>query len=183
MDEPSRVPSKLPVDARDVANYILDVADEWGTSISNLALQKILFFCHGNFLVHFNVALLHNPFEAWRFGPVIRSVYEAFKVFGRSPITARALHVDALDERVFVEPLVPSPQVKEFLDKVILSYAAMSPSSMVHLTHTHEGPWETALSASKTAANIGMRIDNEIIKTRFAKVGARNHPQHIGPIR
>jgi len=33
-------------DGRDIANRILDICDNLDVSISNLALQKIIFFCH-----------------------------------------------------------------------------------------------------------------------------------------
>jgi uncharacterized phage-associated protein len=68
--QPRSPSSELPADARDIANYVLDLADNVSVAVSNLALQKILFFCHGNFLVHYDLQLFHNPIEAWKFGPV-----------------------------------------------------------------------------------------------------------------
>jgi len=167
--------SELPVDARDVSNYILDVADRISISVSNLSLQKILFFCHGNFLTHYDKPLFHNPIEAWKFGPVVRSVYDSFRSFGAEPITARALHSDALEGRVFVEPFLPDDSTKEFLDKVILSYAQMSPSSMVYLSHAHGGPWAAALASHRDAANVGLRIDDQLIKERFNAIDRAIH--------
>ena len=156
--------SVLPVDARDVANYILDVADQHAIPITNLALQKILYFCQGNFLTHYDKHLFHNPIEAWKFGPVIRSVYESFRIFGSEPIAARVLHNDALDRRVYAEQFEPDGPTRDFLNTIILSFAKMSPSSLVHLTHAHGGPWQSALEEHQQRANVGLRIDDEAIR-------------------
>jgi Uncharacterized phage-associated protein len=161
--------SELPVDARDVANYILDVADRNNAPITNLALQKILFFCHAIFLIQCRSPLIHNPIEAWRMGPVVRSVYDAFRCFGREPITARAVHSDPLDERVFVVPFSPSERVREVLEPIITSYAQMNPMGLVYLSHVHGGPWHAALEDYVTKANVGLRIDDETIIARFCK--------------
>jgi len=165
--------STLPVDARDLANYILDVADVNCSTISNLALQKILYFCHANFLVHFDTPLFHNPIEAWRFGPVVRSVYETFRVFGREPITARALHLDPLDGRVFVVPFRPAADAKYFLENVISAYSKMDAFALACLTHEQDGPWSAALEAYGTTANVGLRIEDDLIRERFCKSKAR----------
>ncbi|MEJ1969548.1 MAG: type II toxin-antitoxin system antitoxin SocA domain-containing protein [Rhizomicrobium sp.] len=168
--------SVLPVDARDIANYILDVADQNAVPITNLALQKILYFCQGNFLVHFEKHLFHNPIEAWKFGPVVRSVYESFRDFGSAPISARVLHSDALDQRVFAERFEPDSTTRDFLNAIILSFAKMSPSTLVDLTHTHGGPWRSAVQEHQQRANIGLRIDDEVIRARFQQSASVKPP-------
>jgi len=45
-------------DGREVANYVLDYADESGVSVTNLSLQKITYFCHVWFLISANKPLI-----------------------------------------------------------------------------------------------------------------------------
>ena len=55
--------------------------------VTNLKLQKILYLAHMSFVGQNNGALLiQEPFEAWDYGPVVRALYDAVKMFGNSPI-------------------------------------------------------------------------------------------------
>lgn len=45
-------------DGREVANYILDYADDNGIPVTNLGLQKITYFCHARFLTSANKPLM-----------------------------------------------------------------------------------------------------------------------------
>lgn len=65
--------------AMDLAYYIVNRAIDFGNPVSNLKLQKIIYFVNllhlkrtGDFLIS---DIEKNPFEAWQFGPVIENVY------------------------------------------------------------------------------------------------------------
>lgn len=53
-------------DPRAVANLLLDEADQRGTKVTNLALQKLLYFAHGIHLTQTKQPLLTGYFEAWQ---------------------------------------------------------------------------------------------------------------------
>lgn len=73
--------------AADVAACIVDTAIENGTPVSNLQLQKILFFAQCEYMSsHEYRTLFDDDFEAWQYGPVVPSVYRTYSVFGGSPI-------------------------------------------------------------------------------------------------
>jgi len=82
-------------DGREIANFILDFCDKKNVRVSNLALQKILYFCHVWSLVKLDRPLIRHQFEAWQFGPVLQYVYREFKDFEKQPITSRAYKLDA----------------------------------------------------------------------------------------
>ncbi len=69
-------------DPRAVANLMLDEAKRCGINISNLALQKLLYFAHGIYLTKTKRPLVSGYFEAWQYGPVHPAVYRAFKGSG-----------------------------------------------------------------------------------------------------
>ena len=56
--------------ASDIARYIIERCKETNRTISNLKLQKILYFVQAEFLVSTNHACFSDPIEAWDFGPV-----------------------------------------------------------------------------------------------------------------
>jgi len=61
---------KKPYDARAIANLMLDEASEMDRGVTNLALQKLLYFAHSLFLIEYKRPLVSGYFEAWKLGPV-----------------------------------------------------------------------------------------------------------------
>ncbi|GEO74436.1 hypothetical protein FD30_GL000343 [Levilactobacillus namurensis DSM 19117] len=83
----------MTVDA--LAKRIIGVVRQRNVPVTNLQLQKVLFFTLKQAL---NQQLLNEPaiektydqpFEVWRYGPVEREIYEKYKVYGADPITER----------------------------------------------------------------------------------------------
>ena len=71
----------------DVANYFLRRADDnAGDLISNLKLQKLVYYAQGYHLALFGKPLFNERIEAWMHGPVIPEMYYAFKQFGDGPV-------------------------------------------------------------------------------------------------
>lgn len=73
--------------ALSVAAYVVDYCIKKDHAISNLQLQKFLFFIQLRSIKdNSHCMLIDEPFEAWQLGPVIREVYEAYCLLGASPI-------------------------------------------------------------------------------------------------
>src|SRR5260364_350033 len=67
----------------DVANYFLTlVEEEVGDALSNLKLQKLVYYAQGFHLALFSRPLFENAIEAWTHGPVIPGLYHAYKQYG-----------------------------------------------------------------------------------------------------
>src|SRR5882672_11176186 len=81
-------------DGRKIANLLLSEFDPKRFDVSNLKLNKVLFYVHAFYLVRHSQPLIKNHFEAWEHGPVVRVVYHEFKSFGSAPITTLARHLD-----------------------------------------------------------------------------------------
>ena len=54
-----------------------------------MKLQKLAYFAHGWNLAIRNTPLINESVEAWKFGPVIPSLYHDVKGYGMEPITAK----------------------------------------------------------------------------------------------
>jgi uncharacterized phage-associated protein len=73
------------ISASAVTNYLLSEDGELlNGEITNLFLQKAIYFIHSFSLVLIDVAIVNEEFgesiEAWKYGPVIPSLYHEFKV-------------------------------------------------------------------------------------------------------
>lgn len=58
-------------------------------SVTNLKLQKILYYVQGYFLAKFDRPLFPDEIQAWKFGPVVPSVYYEFSSYGPDTLKAR----------------------------------------------------------------------------------------------
>ena len=77
------------IPAIEVARYFLSLTDEdAGELISNLKLQKLLYYAQGFHLVIYGEPLFPETIEAWAHGPVVTSVYHQYKEYGSEPIPA-----------------------------------------------------------------------------------------------
>ena len=120
------------VSALQLARWILKKANVNGDSVTNLKLQKILYFTQAWHLVNFNRPIFNEPIEAWAYGPVIRSVYENYKRFKNSPIDIRVLPSQV--------PTFPKRQ-SELLEEVYEIYMKFPAYALVNMTH-NDDPWK-----------------------------------------
>ena len=80
----------MPYPALAIANEFIKVARERNKQLTPMELLKLVYFAHGWYLALSGVPLINEPVQAWRFGPVIPSIYHAFKRYGSGPIIALA---------------------------------------------------------------------------------------------
>lgn len=116
--------------ALDVATYFLSLADETaGDLISNLKLNKLLYYAQGFHLARFDEALFEEPIEAWTHGPVVPAVYHVFKAYGSGPIPIPSGAEIVLDE-----------QTREHLNEIYNVFGQFSAWKLRNMTHD-EPPW------------------------------------------
>ncbi len=154
----------MTADIRGLANELLDVADELGVQVSNLSLQKLLFFAHADHLAAFGSPLTKNVFEAWRLGPVSPVLYHEFKSFGERPITARASAFDYETGRpVRVNDLAAS-KARPFLRQTLSVYGHLTARQLVALSHEPGTPWDRVWNNSSAHGLKGLEISERIIR-------------------
>jgi len=146
---------------------LLDIGDRRGCQITHLALQKIVYFSHGLSYAKFNKPLILNKVEAWKNGPVIRELYFAFNSCGESPIDGRATLIDIESRKKEVIRYDFPPNVMTHLEEVFSIYGPIPAWRLVGMTHLKGTPWERTTSAAKTSANVGMHIDEQLIRDFF----------------
>lgn len=120
------------VKAELVAKYLIKCAREYNISdVSPLKLQKLLYLAYEEFTKTHEDPLFEGAFEVWRHGPVVRDIYDYYKVFGSEVISVdTSFKENELTERT-----------KEIVNKVIKEYGDKSAWDLVDETHRKDGPW------------------------------------------
>ncbi len=159
----------MSADGRAVANFVLDFCESRGRSISNLSLQKIVYFCHVWSLIELQRPLVKQKFEAWQYGPVLQYLYREFRDYEDHPIVGRATRINPYTGTKEVVPYRFDRATEELLDKITDFYSRLRSSDLVALCHVRGGPWEQAWN-HRGAVNPGMRIEESSISQYYSKV-------------
>ena len=119
--------------ALDVANYFLSQSEpEYGDYISNLKLQKLLYYAQGASLAITGKPLFDEDILNWEHGPVVYSVWTQFRDNGASAIQ----RPDEFDGSIFSE------EQREILNDVAEVFGQFSAWKLRSMTH-EEKPWKT----------------------------------------
>lgn len=154
-----------PITATCLASELVKRRDRIGIPTTNLDLQKLAYFCQG-----WHLALLGRPlicgeeFEAWRFGPVLPSVYHKFKVFASNPVPANSPLVQ------WEVQLDPNTDSSLLIDRVLEVYNRSSSFDLVQMSHAPNGPW----AAAWAEGNFSNPIDNGHIRDYFLQQSQNN---------
>lgn len=160
-------------DVRDVANFILDLAEERRADISNLALQKLLYFAHGWFFAIYDAPLIKNKFEAWQYGPVQRVIYDQFKSFGSNAIRGRrAKRIDPLTGDLILLDYSIKDDHSAVIRAIFEKYERYTAGQLVEESHTEDGPWEYVWKQADEVVYPGMKIPDTLIADHFKRLGS-----------
>lgn len=142
-------------DAMAMANYFIDRAAKDNVPLTLLKLLKLVYLAHGFSLAAFNKSFLsrYDRVEAWKFGPVIPSVYHSFKHNGSTPIKERGIIVLDFEKDGEADVVCPMPKddVLPVLDFVWKRYGKRPASELVDLLHMRGTPWAEYYRAHQNA--------------------------------
>lgn len=159
--------SLSPIDPRAASNALLDEAERLGIPLTNLALQKILYFAHGLHLMETKMPLVSGYFEAWQYGPVQPVVYAAFKAAKDQPISFRASRHDPLTGAAIPLAAVSDHEALSCIRRILALYGRMTPGRLVELSHAKDAPWHFVVDNAKSTMALGLRIPDDVIIARF----------------
>lgn len=151
--------------ALQVANYLIEMAKKDNSEIRLLKLMKEVYIAHGFSLALTGDSLLDPRFdrvEAWKYGPVIPSVYHSFKQFRQNPISEKTVAVVYDENQMiqFYEPTLENETAREIVQMVWQRYKHMSDSELVALTHREGTPWQACY----------VEGENNVIPDSFTKL-------------
>lgn len=134
-----------------LSRYIVAKCVQDGCPISNLQLQKILYYVQKEFLKSGSPAF-SDDVEAWQFGPVVPSVYFRFCGFGAMPITfcgdnEKPVQLSSMDQIV--------------IDRIVEEKRTLPPWDLVEETHKPGGAWDKVYHNGEGNHKV---IPNDLIK-------------------
>lgn len=143
--------------AEKIALYIIHSKRE----ITNLLLQKILYYVKAISILFEGNTIIPEPCESWKYGPVFPSVYEKYKDFGKQEIV---LHLS--DE--YVNGLL-SEKEKQITEFVLKTFGIYNVWFLKDITHCEE-PWIEARNGIDDNDVSHNRIDDDLIIDYFHRM-------------
>ncbi|MGV3769576.1 MAG: Panacea domain-containing protein [Sphingobium phenoxybenzoativorans] len=148
-----------PYDATTVANRFIELAARDDKQLTPMQLIKLSYIAHGFSLAINRRPLLNESVEAWRYGPVVPSLYRKLKSYGSNGVSRpiapffSGLRTEQLDQ-----------EDRDLIDEVFAKYGKFSGTQLSHLTHRPGTPW-----AETYEPNVyGVDIDDAVIRTHYA---------------
>lgn len=121
----------------DVTKYIINYSEKY-YGISNLKLQKILYFIQAHFLIKKKTPCFYEDIEAWNFGPVIPIIYEKYKQYGSANIPI-----------IEKDNINISKKDKILINEIIDYFINYSATDLVYITKNQD-PWKNIYNEDKT---------------------------------
>lgn len=158
-------------DGRAVANFVLDFCDSRGRAVTNLSLQKLVYFCHVWSLVELRRPLIKHGFQAWQYGPVLGYLYRDFRRFDDAPITSRATKINPTSGEKEVVTYDFDKETLALLTKVADFYSRLRATDLVDFSHAEGGPWYRSWNHEREI-NPGMKIEDRLILLYYSSAPA-----------
>lgn len=137
-----------------VADYFLsDTNDRDDSDISNLKLQKLIYYAQAFHLAIYDAPFFDEDFEAWTHGPVCPEIYHKYKQHKSSPIPLTS----DFDSRIF------TTEQLDLLAEINDVFGQFSAWKLRNMTHS-EAPW---LSKESLAGVIDKASMMEFYKTQI----------------
>jgi len=138
-----------------VAKYIINQNSPDDGDVSNLKLQKLLYYCQG-----FHLALNRSPLftaiiEHWDHGPVVPESYHEYKHYGKTPIPA----VPCFDANCI------NDESRSVIDEVLKVYGQFAPWKLRDMTH-NEPPWANTTDREEITHEMLLKFFKTRIKAR-----------------
>jgi len=138
----------------DIANKIIKMVPEADNSagelVSNMKLQKLLYYQQGFHLAYFGTSLFDEEIEAWMYGPVVPSMYKKYKTKGSKGLVYEGDTISLTSEE------------ESLFNEVIRVYGEFSAIGLKNLTHS-ESPWK------ETPVGVGKVISKDKMMKFFKK--------------
>ena len=154
----------------DISRYIVNYSNEKQYMISNLKLQKLLYFVQAYFLVQKKDSkpCFHERIEAWDFGPVVPVAYKEFSVYGAMQIPTINSYFE-IDKKNYFNSKKKrysddniSKKDKKKINEVVDKFGRYAATTLVTLTHS-QTPWIEAYKKRKNR-----EITNESLRNYFS---------------
>lgn len=153
----------------DICRYIINYSNDKNYDISNLKLQKLLYFIQVYFLIETKKPCFNEIIEAWDFGPVIPVAYNEYKGYAGTHIPHIKQYIEYdknniwNNKRVDYNNNIILSDDKYLINAVVDKLANYTATDLVNITH-HQKPWVSVYKANKHN-----KITNQSLYEYFSK--------------
>lgn len=140
----------MAYDVLDIARYVINYTNNRNSKISNLQLQKIIYYIQAAFLVIKDEPCFEEDIVNWSYGPVVQEVYNEYRDNGNSSIPYQKQYT-ILDfnkesgDIEFVRKKFDESKIcnddKVIINKIVDNYSEKDAFELVRKTH-REDPWK-----------------------------------------
>ena len=114
-----------------IAKYIVKEALKRKMPVTNLKLQKLLYFVQGVHLFMHEKVAFPDEIIAWQYGPVVKDVYYEYSIYGANDIIP-------IDKN---EKIILSMRLKKLVSFVLDDLLRYSDIALVKETKREGSPW------------------------------------------
>ncbi len=136
-----------------VADDILKIAKKQGKALTPLQLMKLVYISYGWYLAMQGTKLFDDRIEVWKYGPVIPSLYQSTKRFGKGEIPTNLI----------ADKPISNTDMCAFYDSIVKNYGQYSGIALSNLTHREGTPWQQVFQPDV----IGIEIPDDLIKSHY----------------
>ena len=150
------------ISALDVAKYLIGLAQRDGNPITNLRLQKLLYYAWGNYWQNYQQNLFDvekEPIEAWDWGPVVNVVYQEYKKYDDDFLEISNEEFNNAKKNI-------SKEKQEFMEKFDIAYSKTLTRDMVNTSHC-ERPWRETYKENAQHNKINVELLREFFSNEF----------------
>ena len=134
-------------------------SEELFEGISDLKLQKLLYYAQGICLSMTGNKLFPNKIYAWEHGPVVKEVYDTYKKYGSSYIPSVSNeHNDKI-----VTSIENNTQVSKILNIVYDNFAIYTAWQLRNMTHKVGSPWYNTPKNKEISVNLIKKYFDEVV--------------------
>ncbi|MDB6054277.1 MAG: hypothetical protein JWN25_1800 [Verrucomicrobiales bacterium] len=167
----SQAISKPPYSAIAVANFFIELANKSEKSdLTPMKLQKLIYYANGWHLALTGIPLIEEDVEAWKFGPVIESIYKEFKRYGNEPVTDPVIEDDDTlgdgDNGPIFTTVAVNSEAAKLLNKIWEIYGKYTAIQLSNATHEPGSPW-AVIWDKRGKYCPGVVIPKKLIKAHF----------------
>lgn len=159
MTEPTQTNQQREITYQDVANFFLAFANDRGETVTNLKLQKLVYYAQAWFLANYGRPLFKGDFQAWVRGPVLPELYHTYKERGSAPIPTDVT-MQEMEKQL-------DPEVIVFLKEVAQVYMPSGAYELELMTH-QEYPWIEARGDLDPDAKCDTVISPDTMKSYYS---------------
>lgn len=162
----------MAYEPKQIANFFIGKGLEVNNVVTPMKAIKLTYIAHGWYLAIYDQPLICESIHAWKYGPVIHSLYYALKKYGNQSITEPIQSVTLQGRKIsFITDAIPmeDQSTLDFLGRVWDVYGGYTGLQLSNMTHADGTPWKKTVEPmlSRGTLPMGLSILDDVIKQHF----------------